>query len=67
MKYDVGTIPEPDQGIADPAFLREMLAATRAQHPELLTPIKEGISDVRLFRVMSSGSVGLQIEAGLVK
>ncbi|MHB9133697.1 MAG: glycosyl hydrolase family 28-related protein [Armatimonadota bacterium] len=63
-KHEVGTILEPNQGIGDPAFLREMLATTRTQRPEYLTPIKEGITDIRLFRVNCSGAIGLQLKAG---
>ncbi len=65
MKYEVGTIQEPDQGPKDPAFLRDMLAATRTLHPEVLTPLKTGVTDVRLFRVMTSGNVGLRLTPGV--
>ena len=40
-----------------------MLAATRTLHPEALNPIKDGVTDVRLFRVMSGGTTGLHIQA----
>ena len=43
----------PDVGEMDERFLREMLAETRQTRGCMLTPIPEGLSDVRLYRVYS--------------
>ena len=40
-----------DWGIADPAFLRRMLAQTRDEGPLVLTPKPSGVTDFRLYRV----------------
>jgi hypothetical protein len=47
----LGTVPMPDEGKPDPAFLREMFQTTRTTHPQDLTPIPDDATDVRLFRV----------------
>lgn len=62
---EVGTVPIPNQGQADPAFLRRMLAPTRQARPRLLRPIQPGITDVRLYRVfVFNTQVGLHLKAG---
>jgi len=58
------TTAVPDEGAADPAFLREMLAETRSARPRLLTPVKDGLTDVRLYRVfVSNTQVGIHLRA----
>ena len=46
-----------DQGVADPAFLREMLAQTRAEQPEIIGKLPDGVSDVRFYRVWVENAV----------
>jgi hypothetical protein len=45
------SVSVPDQGAADPAFLREMLAQTRAEQPRVIGKLPPGVSDVRMYRV----------------
>jgi hypothetical protein len=46
-----------NSGSADPVFIRMMLAQTRGEHPVTLSPLGDGISDVRMFRVWVSGGL----------
>ncbi len=48
---DLGTISVPDQGSCSDAFLREMLAQTRAARLRWFTPLKPETTDVRFDRV----------------
>src|SRR5437867_11418640 len=47
----------PDTGPADPAFIREMLAHTRAEMPARLQAFPAGVTDVRLFRVWGANGI----------
>ena len=47
----------PDTGPADPAFIREMLAHTRAEMPARLQALPAGVTDVRLFRVWVANGI----------
>jgi hypothetical protein len=51
----IGTTPFADVGKADPVFIQKMLAPTRAQRPRPLGPVKDGLTDLRLYRVSVSG------------
>ena len=43
-------------------FVRQMLAQTRAEHPQPLTRLPDGVTDVRIYRVTAeAGSVGSQL------
>jgi hypothetical protein len=46
-----GTVSAPDQFPGDAAFLRAMLAQTRAARLKLFAPLQPGITDVRFDRV----------------
>ena len=53
----IGSVPE---------FVRQMLAQTRGAHPQPLTHLPEGVTDVRMYRVtVEGGSVGLQLNRDL--
>src|SRR5262249_59822767 len=45
------TVPTPNQGTIDSAFVTLMIAQARSDQPPMLTPIADGVSDVRLYRV----------------
>src|SRR5262249_15088565 len=47
----LGTVPTPNQGAIDSTFVESMVAQARNDQPPRLTPIADGISDVRLYRV----------------
>ena len=49
-----GATPIPDLGAADQEFIRTMIAATRAERPQPLTPVPAGATDARFFRVVST-------------
>jgi hypothetical protein len=38
-----------------PEFVRQMLAQTRSERPQKLTPLPDGVTDVRLYRVSVEG------------
>jgi hypothetical protein len=44
----------PNVGQADAVFIRNMIQHTRMEKPQPLSPIPEGTTDVRLFRVLVS-------------
>jgi hypothetical protein len=53
----------PNQGVADPAFLREMLAQTRAEQPAIIEKLPAGVSDVRFYRVtVGDAAVGIHLK-----
>jgi len=59
-----GTEAVPNEGIDDPNFLREMLAQTRTERPQLVTSIEDGLTDVRFYRIMvDQTSVGIHLQA----
>ncbi|MHB9132883.1 MAG: glycosyl hydrolase family 28-related protein [Armatimonadota bacterium] len=45
------TAPIANEGLADPGFVKDMLAQTRNERPRLLTPLKPGVTDARIYRV----------------
>src|SRR5262249_47078521 len=45
------SVPTPNQGTIDTTFVTSMIAQARGDHAPMLTPIANGVSDVRLFRV----------------
>src|SRR5262249_34364057 len=47
------TVPTPNQGTIDSTFVKSMIAQARGDHPPMLTPIANGVSDVRLYRVFA--------------
>lgn len=49
-----GATPIPNIGATDEAFIRTMIAATRAERPRPLTPVPAGATDARFFRVLST-------------
>ena len=53
MQYTAGGggKPVPDMGVADPVFIRRMLAPTRSVKPKPLDIIPADLTDVRLYRV----------------
>jgi len=48
---NIGTVLIPNQGIAEAAFIREMLAQTRGEQPTLLMALADDITDARFYRV----------------
>jgi len=53
----------PDRGPADPAFLREMLAQTRAEQPGIIDQLPAGVSDLRFYRVaVGAGATGIHLK-----
>ncbi|HWE51639.1 MAG TPA: hypothetical protein VG273_17735 [Bryobacteraceae bacterium] len=57
------SVKVPDQGTADPAFLREMLAQTRAEQPGIIDKLPAGVSDARLYRVwVQNATVGIHLK-----
>jgi len=64
MQYTSGGGGKPvaDAGTADPDFIRRMLAQTRNAHPQLLSPIAPGLTDVRLYRIgVSCAQIGIHL------
>jgi hypothetical protein len=56
------SVPVPDQGVADPAFLREMLSHTRAEQPGIIGKLPAGVTDIRFYRVwVSDAPVGIHL------
>ncbi len=51
-------------GTAAPAFIREMLTALRTVKPQPLTTLKEGVTDLRFYRVHANGKNGVRVQAG---
>src|SRR5262249_30570354 len=49
------TVPTPNQGTIDSTFVTSMIAQARGDHPPMLIPIADGVSDVRLYRVHAAG------------
>lgn len=59
-----GAVNVPDQGSADPAWLRHMLAPLRAEQPRPLLPLPVGITDARFYRVNAANCiVGIHLTA----
>jgi hypothetical protein len=52
----MATVPTPDQGTIDSTFVTSMVAQARGDQPPLLTPLADGVSDVRLYRVLADNS-----------
>src|SRR5262249_21480434 len=48
---DRQSVPTPNQGTIDSTFVTSMIAQARGDQPPMLTPIADGVSDIRLFRV----------------
>jgi hypothetical protein len=46
-----GSLPAPDQGAADPEFVRTMLAQDRASRASRILDLQGGVTDVKLFRI----------------
>jgi hypothetical protein len=57
-----GSASLPEQGLTHPDFLRERLAPLRSVSPRPLTAIREGLTDLRLYRVMAYGKEGVRLE-----
>jgi len=50
-----GATPIPNAGaVVDHDFIRRMIAHTRAERPQPLTPVAAGATDVRFYRVVST-------------
>jgi hypothetical protein len=57
------SVAVPDRGGADPAFLREMLAQTRTEQPEIIGKLPDRVSDVRFYRVsVGNAVVGIHLK-----
>lgn len=53
----------PDQGRTDdPDFLRKMLDMLRSERPRPLSPVPDGATDLRLYRIMAHGLEALRIQ-----
>jgi hypothetical protein len=60
-----GSTPMPDVGTLDQSFVTSMLTDFRAIHEITLAPLADGISDVRMFRIMTVGNIrGVDVEPG---
>ena len=60
----IGATPTPDIGVADPSWLREMLAPLREAHPLPLTDIRPGVTDFRVYRVNATNcTIGIHLNA----
>ena len=57
-----GTDSLPDIGPWDPVWIKARLARLRETAPQPLTPIKDGLTDLRLYRVMTYGKEGVRLE-----
>jgi hypothetical protein len=54
-----------DVGAYDQSFVSSMLTNMNSTNPAILTSLADGVSDIRMFRVLSwYGAKGLDIEAG---
>ncbi|MHB9133696.1 MAG: glycosyl hydrolase family 28-related protein [Armatimonadota bacterium] len=51
-------------GKATPAFIRDMLIPLRTVKPQPLTDLKDGVTDVRFYRVWATGKNGVRVQAG---
>ncbi|MHB9025000.1 MAG: glycosyl hydrolase family 28-related protein [Armatimonadota bacterium] len=51
-------------GKATPAFMREMLNALRTVKPQPLVDLKDGVTDVRFYRIFANGKNGVRVQAG---
>lgn len=49
------------RGVADPEFVREMLAPLRTRKPQPHAEYREGVTDVRFLRVMVDGKDGVRL------
>lgn len=59
-----GSTNIPDLGRADPAWLRQMLAQVRREHPRAVTTLRPSVTDVRVSRVnASNGTIGIHLTA----
>jgi hypothetical protein len=57
-RFSPGTLAIRDSGKVDPAFVRQMLTAARADVlPSPLTALPAGVSDVRMFRVWAANGL----------
>jgi hypothetical protein len=56
-----GSVPLSNEGTQDASYIKAMLAQTRETHLPVLSPMKPGVSDMRIFRVMTGGTVGIII------
>jgi len=62
---DLGTVSVPDQGNCDPAFLRDMLAQTRAARLGLFHQLKLDVTDVRFDRAFfRNGARSIELLSG---
>jgi hypothetical protein len=52
----IRTVPTSNEGISDPAFVKSMLAQTRAAVQQPVTVLPSGVTDLRLYRVWVTGS-----------
>ncbi len=60
-----GSTSIPNTGTYDQTFVNDMLANMTSVHPGTLIALPDGVTDVRLYRVMSlNGAKGLEIEGG---
>jgi hypothetical protein len=50
------TVPTSNEGISDPAFVKSMLAQTRAAAQQPVTALASGVTDLRLYRVWVTDS-----------
>jgi Pectate lyase superfamily protein len=50
------TIPTSNQGTTDPAFVKSMLAQTRAAVQQPIAALKNGVTDLRFYRVWATNS-----------
>ena len=48
---DPQTVPTPDQGTIDSTFVKSMIAQARDDHAPMLTPIADGVTDLRIYHV----------------
>jgi hypothetical protein len=60
------TIPVANQGTIDSAFVKSMLAQTRAATEQPLTALPDGVSDLRLYRVWAIGAThNIRLTSGM--
>jgi len=58
-----GSLPDPDEGTADPAFVRTMLAQDRASRFSQISDLPAGVTDVKLYRVTTGNAkFGIHIQ-----
>jgi hypothetical protein len=51
------TVPTSNEGISDSAFVKSMLAQTRAAVQQPVAALASGVTDLRLYRVWMTGSI----------